>query len=137
MKKLLNTNPNSWPALISRLALGFTIFPHGAQKLLGIFGGYGFNGTMGFLTGPMHLPYIIGVTRDPYRIFWIPLSHSWFPYKTFGDWFYRTLRRSSLRGSRRQRIFYELGKSTQQRRRMGIFYPAVRTCNYQSHFRWR
>jgi putative oxidoreductase len=61
MKKLLATNPNNWTALITRLALGITVFPHGAQKLFGWFGGYGFNGTMGFLTGQMHLPWIIGV----------------------------------------------------------------------------
>jgi putative oxidoreductase len=61
MKKLLATNPNNWPALVARLALGITIFPHGAQKLLGWFGGYGFNGTMGFLTGQAHLPWIIAV----------------------------------------------------------------------------
>lgn len=59
MKKLFQTNPNNWTALIARLALGITIFPHGAQKLLGWFGGYGFNGTMGFLTGQVHLPWII------------------------------------------------------------------------------
>ncbi|MEP6950797.1 MAG: DoxX family protein [Ginsengibacter sp.] len=59
MKKLLATNPNNWPALIARLALGITLFPHGAQKLLGWFGGYGFNGTMGFLTGQVHLPWIV------------------------------------------------------------------------------
>ena len=61
MKKLLTTSPNNWTALIARLALGITVFPHGAQKLFGWFGGYGFNGTMGFLTGMMHLPWIIGV----------------------------------------------------------------------------
>jgi putative oxidoreductase len=61
MKKLLATNPNNWAALFARLALGITIFPHGAQKLLGWFGGYGFNGTMGFLTGQAHLPWIIAV----------------------------------------------------------------------------
>lgn len=60
MKKILATNPNNWAALFARLALGIAIFPHGAQKLLGWFGGYGFNGTMGFLTGQMHLPWIIG-----------------------------------------------------------------------------
>ena len=61
MKKLLSTNSNNWMALVARLALGITIFPHGAQKLLGWFGGYGFSGTMGFLTGQMHLPWIIGL----------------------------------------------------------------------------
>ena len=48
MKKLFATNPNNWPALIARLALAIVIFPHGAQKLFGWFGGYGFQGTMGF-----------------------------------------------------------------------------------------
>jgi putative oxidoreductase len=61
MKKLLSTNPANYIALIARLALGIAIFPHGAQKLLGWFGGYGFDGTMGFLTGTIGLPYFIGV----------------------------------------------------------------------------
>ena len=61
MKKIIATNPGSWPVLIARVALGLTIFPHGAQKLLGWFGGYGFSGTMGFFTETLHLPYIIGL----------------------------------------------------------------------------
>jgi putative oxidoreductase len=35
------------------------IFPHGAQKLLGWFGGYGFSGTMGYFTDQVGLPWII------------------------------------------------------------------------------
>src|SRR3954464_13447259 len=42
--------------LAQRLVLGLVMFPHGAQKLLGWFGGYGFSGTMDFFTGTMHLP---------------------------------------------------------------------------------
>ncbi len=61
MNKIIATNSNNWPSLIARLALGLTIFPHGAQKLLGWFGGYGFEGTMGFFTTQMHLPYIVGL----------------------------------------------------------------------------
>ena len=61
MNKIIATNSNNWPSLIARLALGLTIFPHGAQKLLGWFGGYGFEGTMGFFTTQMHLPYIMGL----------------------------------------------------------------------------
>jgi putative oxidoreductase len=41
---------------ILRLALGVIFFAHGAQKMLGWFGGYGFIGTMGFFTGVMHIP---------------------------------------------------------------------------------
>jgi putative oxidoreductase len=56
---LFNTN-NDWTGLITRLTLGLILFPHGAQKMLGMFGGYGFSGTMGFFTGTLHLPWIIG-----------------------------------------------------------------------------
>lgn len=59
MKKIFATNSNNWTALFARLALGITIFPHGAQKLLGWFGGFGFNGTMGFLTTQAHLSWIL------------------------------------------------------------------------------
>ena len=61
MKKILSTNSTNTTALIARLALGIVVFPHGAQKLLGWFGGYGFNGTMGFLTGSAGLPYIVAL----------------------------------------------------------------------------
>lgn len=57
--KIFNTN-NDITGLITRLTLGLILFPHGAQKMLGLFGGYGFSGTMGFLTDNMHLPWIIG-----------------------------------------------------------------------------
>jgi putative oxidoreductase len=36
--------------LLLRLTLAIVIFPHGAQKALGWFGGYGFKGTMGYFT---------------------------------------------------------------------------------------
>lgn len=59
MKKIIfQTNDNN-AATILRIVLGVILFPHGAQKLLGWFGGYGFNGTMGFLTGAAGLPWII------------------------------------------------------------------------------
>jgi putative oxidoreductase len=61
MKKLLATNPNNWTALLARLALAAVILPHGAQKVFGWFGGYGFNGTMGALTGMVGLPYFVAL----------------------------------------------------------------------------
>ena len=61
MKKLLATNSENTTALLARLALGVVVFPHGAQKLLGWFGGYGFDGTMGFLTGTAGLPSVIAL----------------------------------------------------------------------------
>ena len=39
-----------------RLLLAVVIWPHGAQKVLGWFGGYGFRGTMGFFTKTMGIP---------------------------------------------------------------------------------
>lgn len=56
--KIFQTN-NDLTGLVIRLTIGLILFPHGAQKLLGIFGGYGFSGTMGFFTSTMHLPWII------------------------------------------------------------------------------
>ena len=43
-------------SLILRLTLGAVFLPHGAQKVLGWFGGYGYSATMGFFTGQMHIP---------------------------------------------------------------------------------
>jgi putative oxidoreductase len=48
--------PHDWAATVARLVLGLVMFPHGAQKLLGWFGGYGFSGTMGFFTEKMGMP---------------------------------------------------------------------------------
>ncbi|HXI21066.1 MAG TPA: DoxX family protein [Gemmatimonadales bacterium] len=48
-------------ALLLRLVLGAVMFPHGAQKVLGWFGGYGFHGTMGFFTGQLHVPALFAV----------------------------------------------------------------------------
>jgi len=52
---LLKTDSSTGP-LIARLVLGLVMFPHGAQKALGWFGGHGFTGTMQFFTGTMHIP---------------------------------------------------------------------------------
>jgi len=43
-----------------RVALGLMMFPHGAQKLLGWFGGFGFTGSMGYFTGTVGAPWIVG-----------------------------------------------------------------------------
>ena len=47
MKKIMSTN-NDVALTLLRLVFGVVFFAHGAQKLLGWFGGYGFHGTMGF-----------------------------------------------------------------------------------------
>ena len=56
------TSPRDPAALVSRLALGFVILPHGAQKLLGWFGGAGFAGTLEFFTGTMGIPWILALS---------------------------------------------------------------------------
>jgi putative oxidoreductase len=55
IRKLLATDDDTATAIL-RLVLGVVFFAHGAQKMLGWFGGYGFSGTMGFFTGTMHIP---------------------------------------------------------------------------------
>jgi putative oxidoreductase len=55
IRRLLATDDSAATAIL-RLVLGVVFFAHGAQKLLGWFGGFGFSGTMGFFTGIMHIP---------------------------------------------------------------------------------
>ena len=57
LKKLINTD-NDITVLVLRLFLGIVFFPHGMQKLLGWFGGYGFMGTMGFFTDKLAVPAV-------------------------------------------------------------------------------
>jgi putative oxidoreductase len=54
LRKLMQTDENAG-MLIVRLTLGIVMFPHGAQKLLGWFGGGGFAATLKGMTG-MGLP---------------------------------------------------------------------------------
>ena len=56
-RKLIATD-NDRTTTILRLVLGVIFFAHGAQKMLGWFGGYGFTGTMGFFTGMLHIPAV-------------------------------------------------------------------------------
>ncbi len=55
LKRLLETDKNDVAGFVTRVFLGVVMFPHGAQKLLGWFGGYGFSATMGFF-GSMGIP---------------------------------------------------------------------------------
>ncbi|MBA3544502.1 MAG: DoxX family protein [Chthoniobacterales bacterium] len=56
MKTLLFQTNDSAAPLIARVVLGIVIFPHGAQKALGWFGGHGFSATMENFTTGMHIP---------------------------------------------------------------------------------
>lgn len=55
VRPLLQTPPD--PTLTwLRVVLGFIMLPHGAQKLLGWFGGSGYSGTMAFFESQLGLP---------------------------------------------------------------------------------
>ena len=41
---------------VARVSLALLMFPHGAQHALGWFGGYGFRGTLGWMTGTLGFP---------------------------------------------------------------------------------
>ena len=55
IRKLIATD-NDAATTIVRLVLGVVFFAHGAQKMLGWFGGHGFTATMGAFTNYMHIP---------------------------------------------------------------------------------
>src|SRR5262245_14251053 len=55
MSRLFRTAPTPLPTL-ARVAVGLILFPHGAQHVLGWFGGYGFHGTLGWMTGTLGFP---------------------------------------------------------------------------------
>ena len=57
LRKLISTDNDSATAVL-RFVLGVIFFAHGAQKMLGWFGGYGFSGTMGFFADVMHIPVL-------------------------------------------------------------------------------
>lgn len=57
LKQIINTKPGFAPAII-RLVLGSVLFAHGAQKMLGWFGGGGFSSTMQHFIENGHLHYI-------------------------------------------------------------------------------
>lgn len=61
METLLFTY-GSWSTLVIRVVLGVIFFAHGAQKVLGWFGGYGLKGTTQFLSSlgiPLPVAYLV------------------------------------------------------------------------------
>ena len=61
MTNSINNKSLDSSLLIVRILLGSVVAAHGAQKLFGWFGGYGFEGTMGFFTEEVGLPYVFGI----------------------------------------------------------------------------
>jgi putative oxidoreductase len=60
LAKVTATTPDP-AATVARAALGFVLLPHGAQHNLGWFGGYGFSGTLGWMTGTLGFPAPLAV----------------------------------------------------------------------------
>ena len=79
MKYLFQTNDN-FSYWVPRVILGCVILPHGAQKLFGWFGGFGFTNTMTYFTPNSWLALdnrvfdyhgrVIGFTRIDRRLFY-------------------------------------------------------------------
>jgi putative oxidoreductase len=60
IETLLKTN-RSGISTVLRWTLAIVMFPHGAQKVFGWFGGYGFSGTMEYFTGTLGIPALLTV----------------------------------------------------------------------------
>ncbi len=60
IKKVFATD-GSLSGTILRVALGVVIFPHGAQKLLGMFGGGGLSATLKWLESAFHVPVYLAL----------------------------------------------------------------------------
>lgn len=45
--------------MVIRLTIGLIMFPHGAQKVFGWFGGPGYTLEMGYFMGTLHLPWLV------------------------------------------------------------------------------
>ncbi|TGL58396.1 DoxX family protein [Leptospira sarikeiensis] len=59
LDKFFSTEPN-FVLTVARIVLGVVMIPHGAQKLFGWFGGYGWGATLGFFSS-QGIPVIIGI----------------------------------------------------------------------------
>ena len=60
LRKLMITDRDPG-SLVLRLMLGVVFLPHGAQKVLGWFGGHGLSATLGAFTQQMGLPLIVAI----------------------------------------------------------------------------
>ncbi|NLR64292.1 DoxX family protein [Chitinophaga varians] len=66
LKRLLQTDDNI-VSFIIRVTVAIVMLPHGLQKLLGMFGGHGFKGTMNFFTSngtPAFLAFLVIITES-------------------------------------------------------------------------
>jgi putative oxidoreductase len=59
-RRLIATD-GSRASLVARVVLGLVMIPHGFQHALGLLGGYGFNGTLNWMTGTLGFPAPLAV----------------------------------------------------------------------------
>jgi putative oxidoreductase len=60
MKTILRNNINSEIAFsILRISIGLTMLPHGLQKLMGWFDGFGYDASINYFTETIQLPWIL------------------------------------------------------------------------------
>ena len=55
LRKIISTNAD-YGTLIARVTVGAILVPHGFQHALGLLGGYGFSGTLQWMTGTLGFP---------------------------------------------------------------------------------
>ena len=58
IRPVFDTKPDIAP-MIARIVLGLVMLPHGLQHALGLFGGYGFKGTLGWMTDTLGFPKVL------------------------------------------------------------------------------
>jgi len=60
IRTFFSTDQSSWALLFVRLSLAAVVLPHGMQKALGLFGGYGFEQTLAYFQSS-GMPLLLGV----------------------------------------------------------------------------
>lgn len=60
-KQKFFSTQSSWAGTIARITLGVVMLPHGLQKTLGLFGGYGFSATLDGLQNKAGLPLVVAL----------------------------------------------------------------------------
>lgn len=60
LDRLVATRSDAWELAALRVVWAAVLWPHGAQKALGWFGGYGFAGTQGYFTDALGMPWLLG-----------------------------------------------------------------------------
>lgn len=68
LSRAFSTDASRSQALV-RLTLAAVLWPHGAQHLLGWFGGYGFAGTLEWMTGTLGLPMVLAAAGIVFEFF--------------------------------------------------------------------